>query len=223
MNFSETLKLAFSAIWAHKLRSFLTLLGMIIGVTAFMVVLSLLQGFNSYVDEKIAGIGSNSFTFCRFSFDDFKDMDTIAAAQRRNKELSFDEMYFIRDHAQLIDKIGAKAGGISREVKGPTESLRDVQISGSEPVIAEIEKRDIADGRFFSDSENNNSSRVAYVGMDVANKLFPRGGAIGREIEIEGIPYRIVGIQTAKGTVFGQPQDNFVELPIKTFGSAFGG
>jgi putative ABC transport system permease protein len=196
---------------------------MIIGVTAFMVVLSLLQGFNSYVDEKIAGIGSNSFTVRRFSFDDFKDSDTINAAQRRNKELSFDEMDFIRDKAQLIDKIGAKAGGVNREVKGPTETLSSVQISGSEPVIAEIEKRDIADGRFFTNSENNNSVRVAYVGMDVANKLYPRGDAIGNEIRISGIPYRIIGIQTAKGTVFGQPQDNFVELPIKTFGSAFGG
>lgn len=223
MNLAETLKLALDAIWAHKLRSFLTLLGMIIGVTAFMVVLSLLQGFNSYVDEKIAGIGSNSFTVRRFSFDDFKDSDTINAAQRRNKELTFDEMNFIRDRAQLIDKIGAKAGNMSREVKGPSETLRDVQISGSEPVIAEIEKRDIADGRFFTESENNNSVRVAYVGMDVANKLYPRGDAIGNNIEISGIPYRIIGIQTAKGTVFGQPQDNFVELPIKTFGSAFGG
>jgi putative ABC transport system permease protein len=223
MNLAETLKLALDAIWAHKLRSFLTLLGMIIGVTAFMVVLSLLQGFNSYVDEKIAGIGSNSFTVRRFSFDDFKDSDTINAAQRRNKELTFDEMNFIRDRAQLIDKIGAKAGNMSREVKGPGETLRDVQISGSEPVIAEIEKRDIADGRFFTESENNNSVRVAYVGMDVANKLYPRGDAIGNNIEISGIPYRIIGIQTAKGTVFGQPQDSFVELPIKTFGSAFGG
>jgi putative ABC transport system permease protein len=223
MNLAETLKLALDAIWAHKLRSFLTLLGMIIGVTAFMVVLSLLQGFNSYVDEKIAGIGSNSFTVRRFSFDDFKDSDTINAAQRRNKELTFDEMNFIRDRAQLIDKIGAKAGNMSREVKGPGETLRDVQISGSEPVIAEIEKRDIADGRFFTESENNNSVRVAYVGMDVANKLYPRGDAIGNNLEISGIPYRIIGIQTAKGTVFGQPQDNFVELPIKTFGSAFGG
>src|SRR6476469_7285339 len=102
MNFSETLKLAFDAILAHKLRSFLTLLGMIIGVTAFMIVLSLLQGFSSYVDEQLAGIGSNSFTVRRFSFDDFKDTDTIAAAQRRNKELTFDEMEFIRDHAQLV-------------------------------------------------------------------------------------------------------------------------
>ena len=117
MNFTETLKLAFDAIWAHKLRSFLTLLGMIIGVTAFMIVLSLLTGFNAYVDEKIAGIGSNSFTVRRFSFDDFKNSDTINAAQRRNTELTFDEMEFIRDHAQLIDKIGAKAGGVGREVK----------------------------------------------------------------------------------------------------------
>src|SRR5215218_5311119 len=127
MNWSETLKLAFSAIWAHKLRSFLTLLGMIIGVTAFMVVLSLLQGFNSYVDEKIAGIGSNSFTVRRFSFDDFKDTDTIAAAQRRNKDLSADERDFIRDRAQLIDKIGAKAGNVSREISGNGQTLRDVQ------------------------------------------------------------------------------------------------
>src|SRR5215207_11493210 len=114
MNFTETIKLAFAAIWAHKLRSFLTLLGMIIGVTAFMVVFSVLQGFNSYIDEKIAGIGSNSFTIQRFNFADFKDSDTIAEAQRRNKEMDFGDLEFIRSRAQIIDKIGAKAGGNRR-------------------------------------------------------------------------------------------------------------
>lgn len=223
MNFAETIKLAFAAIWAHKLRSFLTLLGMIIGVTAFMVVLSLLQGFSSYVDEKLAGIGSNSFTVRRFTFDDFKDTDTIAAAQRRNKELSFDEMDFIRENSQLIGLIGAKAGGSSREIKAGRESVRDVQINGAEPIIAEIDKLDIAEGRFFSAPENDNATRVAYIGKDVATKLFPQGGAVGKEISISGIPYRVIGIQTAKGTVFAQPQDNFVTLPIKTFGAAFGG
>lgn len=225
MNFTETLKLAFSAIWAHKLRSFLTLLGVIIGVMTFMIVVSMLLGFKAYVDEKLAGIGSNSFTVRRFSFDDFKDTDTIAAAQRRNKDLTFDERDFIRDRAQLIDKIGVKSpsGGMTREVKGPSETLRDVQMVGSEPVIAEIEKRDIAEGRFFSEPENDNAMRVVYIGMDIANKLFPQGGALGGEITISGIPYRIIGIQTAKGTVFGQPQDSFVEFPIKTFGANFGG
>lgn len=223
MNFAETLKLALSAIWAHKLRSFLTLLGMIIGVTAFMVVLSLLQGFNVYVDEKIAGIGSNTFTVRRFSFDDFKDTDTIAAAQRRNKDLVFDELEYIRDHAQLVNKIGAKALPSNREVKRGKESMQDVRVDGAEPVMGEIEKVDVAEGRYFSEAENNNAMRVAFIGMDVKNKLFPGGDALGNEISIRGIPYRIIGIQTAKGTVFGQPQDAFIQLPIKTYGGNFGG
>lgn len=223
MNFTETIKLALAAIWAHKLRSFLTLLGMIIGVTAFMVVLSLLQGFNSYVDEKIAGIGSNAFTVRRFSFDDFKDTDTIAAAQRRNTELTFEEMEFIRTRAQLIDKIGAKALPNTRELKRNGETMRDVRVDGVEPIIGEIDKVDVAEGRFFTNAENDNSMRVAFIGADVAAKLFPFGTAVGGEINMNGIPYRVIGVQTAKGTVFGQPQDIFVQLPIKTYGSNFGG
>lgn len=223
MDIVETLKLALDAVWSHKLRSFLTLLGMIFAVAAFMLVLSVLQGFSSYVDEKLAGIGSNSFTVRRFNFDDFKDTDSIAAAQRRNKELTFDEMEFIKERAQLIDKIGAKALPNSREIKRGGESIRDVQIDGAEPVIAEIEKLDIAQGRYFTNTENNNSMRVCYVGMDIANKLFPQGDALGGEITVQGIPYRIIGIQTAKGTVFGRPQDNFVQFPIKTYGANFGG
>lgn len=223
MNIAETFKLAFDAIWAHKLRSFLTLLGMIIGVTAFMVVLSLLQGFNAYVDEKIAGIGSNSFTVRRFSFDDFKDTDTINEAQRRNKELSFEELQFIKDRAVYVNKIGAKALPNSREVKRGSEVVRDIRIDGAEPVIAEIDRLDIAEGRYFTDAENDNAVRVCFVGADVASKLFPSGGAVGGEIVIDGIPYRIIGVQVAKGTIFGQPQDSFVTFPIKTYGNNFGG
>lgn len=223
MNFAETFKLAFDSIWSHKLRSFLTLLGMIFAVTAFMLVLSVLQGFSAYVDEKLAKVGSNSFTIQRFSFDDFKDTDSIAAAQRRNKELTFEELEFVKERAQLIDKIGAKAFPNSREIKRNTETLRDVQIDGAEPAIAEIEKLDIAQGRYFTTTENNNKMRVCYVGMDIANKLFPQGDALGGEITISGIPYKIIGIQTAKGTVLGRPQDNFVQLPIKTYGANFGG
>ncbi len=223
MSFYETLKLALSAIWAHKLRSFLTLLGMIIGVAAFMIVLSLLQGFSAYVDEKIAGIGSNTFTIRRFSFEDFKDTDTIAEAQRRNKELSFDELEFIKERSQFIDKIGAKALPNLREVKRGSEVLKDVRIEGAEPIIAEIEKIDIIEGRYFTEEENNNAQRVCFVGIDIARKLFPYGSAVGQEIYIDGLPYRIVGVQAEKGTIFGQPQDSFVQFPIKTYGANFGG
>ena len=223
MDLRETLKLALAAIWAHKLRSFLTLLGMIIGVMAFMVVFSVLTGFNSYIDVKIAGIGSNSFTIQRFNFSDFKDTDTIAEAQRRNKELDFHDLEFLRSRAQIIDRIGAKAGGNRREIKAGNTTMEDVNVDGAEPVIGEIENIDVLEGRYFTDAENNNSMRVAFIGTDVSDKLFPRGGAVGQEINIRGVPYRVIGVRVAKGTVFGMPQDAFVQLPIKTFGANFGG
>ena len=225
MKFIETLKLAIAAIWAHKLRSALTLLGMIIGVTAFVVVFSLIQGFNKYIDEKIAGIGSKSFTVQRFNFEDFKDLDTIAAAQRRNKELTLDDYEYLKARAALIEKIGAKARASRSLIKRGAKFAEDVPVDGSMPVISEIDNIDVAYGRYFTDAENDGALRVAFIGVDVANALFPAGvaSAVGEEINVAGLPYRVIGIQTAKGTVFGIPQDNFVTLPLKTYGNNFGG
>jgi putative ABC transport system permease protein len=225
MKFIETLKLAIAAIWAHKLRSALTLLGMIIGVTAFVVVVSLISGFNKYIDEKIAGIGSKSFTVQRFNFEDFKDLDSIAAAQRRNKELTLDDYEYLKARAALIDKIGAKARPNRSLVKRGSKLVEDVPVDGAMPIISEIDNVDAAEGRYFTDSENDGALRVAFIGTDVANALFPAGpaSAIGEEINVAGLPYRVIGIAAAKGTVFGIPQDNFVTLPLKTYGNNFGG
>ena len=225
MKFIETLKLALAAIWAHKLRSALTLLGMIVGVTAFVVVVSLIQGFNRYVDEKIAGIGAKSFTIQRFNpLEDFKDTDTIAAAQRRNKELTLDDYDYLKQRATLIGKIGAKARGTPSQVKRGTEVLDDVFVSGATANCVDIENRDVADGRFPADPENENAARVAYIGTDVANKMFPAGGSpVGQEITIAGLPYRVIGVEAPKGTVFGIPQDNFIVLPLKTYALNYGG
>lgn len=223
MKFIETLKLAIAAIWAHKLRSALTLLGMVIGVMAVVVVYSLIQGFNTYVDEKIAGIGAKSFNVQRFNpLEDFKDTDTIAAAQRRNKELTLDEFEYLKERATLIGKLGARARGRPSEVKRGDQSLEDVFVSGATAAIADIENRDIADGRFFVDAENDAAQRVAYLGADVASKLFPVGNPVGQEITISGIPYRVIGIEVARGTVFGIPQDNFIIVPLKTYANNFG-
>jgi putative ABC transport system permease protein len=187
VKFIETLKLAVAAIWAHKLRSALTLLGMIVGVTAFVVVVSLIEGFNRYVDEKIAGIGAKSFTIQRFNpLEDFKDTDTIAAAQRRNKELTMEDYEYLLARATLIGKLGAKARGTPSEVKRGDELLEDVFVSGATANCVDIENRDVAEGRFIAQPENDNAARVAYVGADVANKLFPAGNAIGNEISVRG-------------------------------------
>ena len=223
MKFVETLKLALAAIWAHKLRSALTLLGMIVGVTAFVVVVSLIAGFNRYVDEKIAGIGAKSFTVQRFNpLEDFKDTDTIAAAARRNKELTLDDYDYLRERATLIDKIGARARVTPSEVKRGDQVLEDVFVSGATANCVDIENRDVADGRFIAEPENDNGARVAYLGADIADKLFT-GSAIGQEISIRGLPYRVIGVEVAKGTVFGIPQDNFIIIPLKTYAVNYGG
>jgi putative ABC transport system permease protein len=220
----ETIKLALAAIWAHKLRSSLTLLGMIIGVAAVVVVVSLIQGFNSYVDEKIAGIGSMSFSIYRFDFfKDFRNTDTIAAAQRRNKELTMDDFEFIRQRTQLIDKWGAKANPVPKQVKRENVTLDGVPVSGTTANIADIDKLDIADGRYFTDSEDQTGARVAFLGTDVIAKLFPSGGTVvGSEINIGGLPFRVIGVAVAKGTVFGQSQDNYINIPIRTYERVIG-
>ncbi len=217
MNFTETLKLALSAIWAHKLRSFLTLLGMIIGVTAFMVVLSILQGFNTYVDEKLAGVGTKTFSVNRFSFEDFQDSDKLAEAQRRNKDLTFEELEFLEKNGNLIKQIGAKTRGNRMQVKRGAQIIEEVTVEGVEPVIADIEQVEIEKGRYFSKVENDNAQRVVFIGADIEKTLFPRSSALGQEIKVNGIPYRVIGVAVAKGTVFGRSQDNFIHMPIRTY------
>jgi putative ABC transport system permease protein len=219
----EILKVAIAAIWAHKLRSALTLLGMIVGVTAFVTVVSLIQGFNVYIDEKIAGIGAKSFSIQRFNpFEDFKDTDTIAAAQRRNKELTLDDYDYLKEKTTLIARLGAKARGTPSQVKRNEQMLEDVFVAGATANTADIDNRNIENGRFFADTEAEGAARVAYVGADIATKLFPAGNAIGGEIDIRGLPYRVVGVEAVKGTVFGIPQDNFIVIPLKTYQLDFG-
>lgn len=222
MEFKETIKLAFDAIWAHKLRSVLTLLGMIIGVTAVVIVVSLIQGFNRYVDEKIAGIGAKSFSVRRFSFDDWKNTDSIAEAQRRNKDLTFDDYDYLRERATLVDKMGAKALGTPATLKRGNETAENVNVDGATANCVDIENTDIAEGRYFTNTEDSATQNVVFLGADVATKLFPNSSALDQEVTINGLPYRVVGVAAVKGTVFGMPQDIFATVPLRTYIKNFG-
>ena len=198
------------------------LLGMIIGVSAVVVVISLIQGFNAYVDEKVAGIGSKSFTVRRFSLEDYKNTDTITEAQRRNKDLTLEDFEYLRAHASLISELGAKAMPVPSQVRRGAEILEEVPVEGATANIATLENVDIADGRYFTETENKAGARVAFIGTAVADKLFPGGLAVGKEITVAGLPYKVIGLAAAKGTVFGVPQDNFVTVPLKTYANSFG-
>jgi putative ABC transport system permease protein len=101
--------------------------------------------------------------------------------------------------------------------------LEDVFVSGATANCVDIENRDVAEGRFIAEPENEGAARVAYVGADIASKLFPAGNPVGQEITIRGLPYRVIGVEAAKGTVFGIPQDSFIILPLKTYSVNYGG
>jgi putative ABC transport system permease protein len=222
MDFRETIKLALVAIWSHKLRSVLTLLGMIIGVTAVVIIVSLIQGFNRYIDEKIAGIGAKSFTVRRFGFEDFRDTNSINEAQRRNKELTLNDYDYLLERTTMVDKIGAKAQGTGATLKHGADSMEGVNVDGATANCADIENIDVADGRFYTPTEESSAANVVFIGEGVASQVFPNSSAVDKEITINGLPYRVVGVCATKGSVFGMSQDNFATLPLKTYTKNFG-
>ena len=221
MPFIEALKLALSAILGHKLRSFLTLLGVIFGVATVIVVVSLIEGFNTYVDEKIANIGTNAFSISKYSIDDFSSVEALNAARRRNKDVTLDDAAALLARRNAIQDVGAKEDALGDVKFGSTNLLR-VHISATTPNIAEIERIEVSDGRYFGQSDEESRRNVTFIGADVADKLFPTANPLGQTIRIDGRSYLVIGVGKAKGSVFGQPQDMYVSMPLSTFLASYG-
>jgi putative ABC transport system permease protein len=221
MPFLEALKLALSSILGHKLRSFLTLLGVIFGVATVIVVVSLIEGFNAYVDEKIANIGTNAFAVSKYSIEDFASVEALNAARRRNKDITLDDAAAIAARGGPIHEVGAKEDAVGEVKFGPI-NLSRVHISATTPNIADIERIEAAAGRYFLKSEEENRRNVTFIGADIADKLFPTANPLGQMIRIDGRPFEVIGVGQAKGSVFGQPQDMYVAMPLSTFLAIYG-
>lgn len=221
MPFLEALKLAVAAILSHKLRSFLTLLGVIFGVATVIVVVSLIEGFNSYVDEKIANIGTNAFSVSKYSIEDFSSVEALNAARRRNKDVTTEDAQALANRGGSIHEVGAKED-IAGDIKFGSTNLFRVHISATTPNIAEIERIEVGMGRYFSKAENDSRRNVTFIGADVADKLFPTANPLDQTIRIDGRPYTVIGVGKAKGSVFGQPQDLYVSMPLNTFLGVYG-
>jgi putative ABC transport system permease protein len=221
MPFVEALKLALSAILGHKLRSFLTLLGVIFGVATVIVVVSLIEGFNAYVDEKIANIGTNAFSVSKYSIENFSSVEALNAARRRNKDVTLDDAEALLARRVAIQEVGAKED-VPGDVKFGSINLFRVHISATTPNIAEIERIEVAEGRYFGQSDQESRRNVTFIGADVADKLFPTANPLGQTIRIDGRPFAVIGVGKAKGSVFGQPQDMYVSMPLSTFLASYG-
>src|SRR6185503_9975163 len=221
MPFLEALKLAIAAILGHKLRSFLTLLGVIFGVATVIVVVSLIEGFNVYVDEKIADIGTNAFAVRKYSIDDFASIEALSAARRRNKNITLEDVETLRARGGAIQEVGAKAQGLG-DVKFASTTLYRMFINATTPNIADIERIEAQTGRYFNQSEDDSRRAVCFIGSDVADKLFPTADPLGQTIRIDGRPYEVIGVGKALGSVFGQPRDMYVSVPLSTFLATYG-
>jgi len=221
MPFFEALKLAVAAILGHKLRSFLTLLGVIFGVATVIVVVSLVEGFNAYVDEKIADIGTNAFAVRKFSIEDFSSVEALNAARRRNKDIRLDDVEALRARGGAILEVGAKADALGEIKYGPT-SLSRIHISATTANIADIERLEAAEGRYFSKGENDSRQNVCFLGTDVADKLFPTANPLGETIRIDGRSFNVIGVGKPLGSVFGQSRDKYVAVPLQTFLALYG-
>jgi putative ABC transport system permease protein len=221
MPFLEALKLALASILGHKLRSFLTLLGVIFGVATVIVVVSLIEGFNAYVDEKIANIGTNAFAVSKYSIEDFSSVEALNSARRRNKDVTLDDAAAIAARGGPIFEVGAKEDAVGEVKFGPT-NLSRIHISATTPNIAEIERVEAGVGRYFLKSEEETRRNVTFIGADIADKLFPAASPLGQTIRIDGRPFEVIGVGAAKGSVFGQPQDMYVAMPLSTFLAIYG-
>ena len=215
----EPVGVALETLRAHKMRSFLMLLGIILSVSTLIVVVALISGVDRYIADRVANLGSNVFLLTRFPI--ITDVEEFVKANRRNKKVTWDDYESLRENMKLPLRLGVelRTGG---KVRMGSQSLQDCNIRGVTANMGEIDIVEPADGRYISDGDDQSRAQVTMIGNDVATKLFPNVDPIGREVWIDGRPFQVVGIAKAIGSVLGQSQDNFVYIPIQSYFKMYG-
>ena len=215
----EPVIVALETLRAHKMRSFLMLLGTILSVSTLIVVIALISGVNRYIADRVANLGSNVFLLTRFPI--ITDVEEYVKANRRNKKVTWDDYEALRANLKLPERVGVELRA-SGKVRVGSQSLEDCNIRGVTANMVDIDIVTPADGRYISEGDDQSRALMTMIGQDVATKLFPNVDAIGREILIDGRPFQVVGIAKPIGSVLGQSQDNFAYIPIQTYFKIYG-
>jgi putative ABC transport system permease protein len=219
-SFWEAVKGALHSLRGSKLRSFLTLLGIILATTTLIAVMSVISGMDVYIAKNVSSMGADGYRVQRIvmmNFDPKKYLEML----RRNPQLSREEYEFLRERLTLTKEIGITAGrGVT--VHRGTEISEGVGLQGTSPNIGVITNLEAEEGRFLSEIENDRHMNVAFIGHDLKDKFFPGASPIGQTITAEGVVFEIVGVSKAKGSIFGQSQDNFLIVPINTYFKIWG-
>ncbi len=211
--------MALGTLRSHKLRSFLTLFGVIISVFTLIGVMSIIEGLNAYVAEKVANFGPNTFYVNRFGI--ITNLKEFLEAQRRNRKFTLEDYEYLRDGLTLAEKVGALDGRIAN-VRARNESIEDVSLRGVTPSMVEIFRETVGSGRYISEVDYERRAMVVFVGTEITERLFPTVDPLGKTLYIDGLPFEIVGVAEKVGSVLGQSQDNFVNVPLTTYYKIWG-
>jgi putative ABC transport system permease protein len=220
MQFAEAIKIALRSLWANKLRSALTLLGVVIGVAAVIAVVTFVSGIKGYVGEKVLNLGADAFIMCKVS-PATTNIDKYLEGMRR-KDLTMDDYRAVRDGCKLCQNVGAYSFKLGGHVKYGEHSLSDTRVWGMTPTVAVIRDIDIDVGRMFGESDLEHDAAVAVIGTDVVDNLLPGVDPLGKEIRVDGWVYRVVGVGVKKGSTLGQSADNYVFLPMTSWMKQYG-
>ncbi|MEO8025956.1 MAG: ABC transporter permease [Bryobacteraceae bacterium] len=220
-SFWESARVAADSLRSSKLRSFLTLLGIILSTTTLIAVMSVIHGMDVYIADTVSSMGSDGFQVVRMAFVGNFDPKKFLEMQRKNPQLSRDEFQFLKSKVTLMREIGISStrGG---KVAHSGDSIDGVQIIGGSPNAGVITNTQVALGRFPSEPDNNRKATVVVLGADIKERFFPATDPIGKTIDVDGRPFEVVGVAKSKGSIFGQSQDNFIYIPIETFFKIYG-
>lgn len=219
MSIREPVSMALQTMRAHKMHSFLTLLGIILSVSTLIVVISLISGVNRYIQDRVANLGSNAFIVTRFPI--ITETTEYVKALRRNRLVTWDDYVSLRDNLKLPLHIGAQVGTSGR-VRFRTQTVEQTNIRGVSADMGYIDVEQPAEGRYITQIDNDYRSNVTMIGNDIATNLFAGLDPIGREVLIDGRPFTVVGVAKPIGSVMGQSQDNFAYIPIQTYLAIYG-
>jgi putative ABC transport system permease protein len=219
ISLKEPALIALETLRAHKLRSFLTLLGVILSVGTLIVVVSMVEGTNNYVAEKIANFGSNVFLVRRFPL--VTSQEQFVKLQRTNKNVTWEDYEYLRDNMSMAKAVGAESRRLGK-VKYKSETIEDIDIRGVTANMGDIDVEEVEFGRYIIEADNEHRSNVAMIGTDVVKRFFEGLDPLGKSIYVDNQPYEIVGVAKEQGSAFGQSQDSFVYIPMETWRKTYG-
>lgn len=219
--YGEALAVAVGSLNSGKLRSFLTLLGIILATTTLIVVMSMVHGMDVYVAEKVSDMGTDGFQVQRIPMMGDFDPKKLLELEKKNPKLNVEEYDFLKSHLTLVRELGMEADhNVSLHYRG--QNLDAVDLMGITPNVGIISNIPMDLGRFITELDDQKRLDVAVIGSDVREKFFTGADPVGKTITAGGKPYTVIGVGAKRGSVFGFSRDNFVIIPVHSFLKSFG-